>query len=315
MKQRTLGTAGPAVSAVGFGAMVLSPGIYGTVDDTDSIRTLHAVIERGVTLIDTARLYGDGHNEALIGRALAGHRDQVVLATKGGITGNPPAIAVDGTPAGLRRDLEASLTALDVDHIDLYYLHAPDPDVAVEDSIGAMASFVAEGKVRHLGVSNMNLDQIRRAHATHPVAASQDQYSLLYRQPETEGRLALVAELGISMVAYSPLANGILAGAKPGTEPGDMRSWMPRFAGDEGQRLAALADQFETIAARQHLHPATLALAWLLAQNPNIIPIAGTRRIANLHTNIAAVDVDLSFEVVAELDAAFGPGVSMAPMF
>lgn len=315
MKQRTLGTTGPAVSAVGYGAMVLSPGIYGDVDDAESVRTLHAVIDRGVTLIDTARLYGDGHNETLIGRAIAGRRDQVVLATKGGLTGNPPDIAVDGSPGGLRRDLEGSLTALGVDHIDLYYLHAPDPNIAVEDSIGAMASFVAEGKVRHLGVSNMAIDQLHRAHAVHPIVASQDQYSLLWRQPETEGRLEVLAELGISLVAYSPLANGILAGARPGAEPGDMRAWMPRFAGSEGERLAHLADLFDTIATREHLHPATLALAWLLAQHSSVVPIAGTRRIANLDTNIDAADVELSNEVQAELDAAFGPDASMAPMF
>ena len=311
MKHRMLGTAGPAVSAVGFGAMVLSPGVYGTVDDADSIRTLNAAIDRGVTLIDTARLYGDGHNEALIGKAIAGRRDEVVLATKGGVAGN----VIDASPAGLRRDLEASLAALGVDHIDLYYLHFPDPDVAVEDSIGEMAAFVTEGKVSYLGVSNMELDQLRRAHATHRIVASQDEYSLLWRRPETAGRLDALAELGISLVAYSPLANGILAGAKPGAEPGDVRAWMSRFSGDEGERLAALADQFEAIAARENLHPATLALAWLLAQRPDIVPIAGTRRMANLDTNLAAAEVDLSAEVLAQLDTEFGPEASMAAMF
>ncbi|MEE8600089.1 aldo/keto reductase [Euzebya tangerina] len=315
MEHRTLGTNGPAVSAIGYGAMVLSPDIYGQVDDDDSIRTLHAAIERGVTLIDTARLYGDGHNEALIGRALDGRRDGVILATKGGLTGNPPDIQVDGSPAGLRRDLEASLTALGVDHIDLYYLHAPDPDVDVESSYGTMATFVQDGTVRHLGVSNMALEDIRRCHAMHPISASQDQYSLLWREPEDDGRLDLLDELGIALVAYSPLANGILAGAKPGVEAGDMRSWMPRFAGDAGSRVAQVADAFTDIAAREGVHPATLALAWLLHQRPNLVPIAGTRKVANLDNNVAAVDLDLSADLLAELDRTFSPEESIAPMF
>jgi hypothetical protein len=186
MKLRQLGADGPRVSAVGYGAMVLSPGVYGGVDDEESVRTLHFALDAGITFLDTARLYGAGHNEELVGRAIAGRREQVVLATKGGLTGTPPELKVDGSPAGLRADLEASLRALDTDHVDLYYLHTPDPVVPVEESIAAMADFVTEGKVRYLGVSNFDLDQLRRAQAIHPITASQDQYSLFYRVPEQQ---------------------------------------------------------------------------------------------------------------------------------
>jgi aryl-alcohol dehydrogenase-like predicted oxidoreductase len=315
LPQRLLGTGGPAVSPIGYGAMVLSPGIYGQVDDTDSISTLRAVLDAGITLIDTARLYGDGHNERLVGRAIAGRRDEVTLATKGGLTGNPPQMALDGSPAALRRDVEASLTALGTDHIDLYYLHAPDPNVPVEDSIGAIASFVAEGKVRSIGVSNLDLDRLRRAHAVHPVAASQDQYSLLYRVPDQENRVATLRKLGIALVAYSPLANGALAGARPGTEPGDMRSWMARFAGENGQRVAELSAEFARIATREQLSPATLALAWLLAQGDHVIPIPGTRRAANLKTGLDAAVLTLEPGLIAELDATFPASGSIAAMF
>jgi len=315
MKLRQLGTDGPSVSAVGYGAMVLSPGVYGQVDEGESLRTLQSALEAGITFLDTARLYGEGHNEQLGGRAVEGRREQVVLATKGGLTGAPPQLKVDGSPAALRADLEASLRALGTDYVDLYYLHTPDPRVPIEESIAAMADFVAEGKVRHLGVSNADLDQLRRAHATHPITASQDQYSLFYRLPEHEGRVELLHELGISLVAYSPLGNGVLAGARPGTEAGDMRSWMRRFQGTEADRLAGLSAQFRSIAEREHLSPAALALAWLLNVHPHVVPIPGTRRVSNLTTNLAAADLDLTAELLKELDHSFPVDAGMQPMF
>jgi aryl-alcohol dehydrogenase-like predicted oxidoreductase len=315
MKQRTLGRDGLTVSAIGYGAMVLSPGIYGSVDDAESVKTLHAALDHGITLIDTARLYGNGHNEALVGRAIAGRRDQVVLATKGGLTGIPPQVYCDASPAGLRGNLDASLRALGTDYVDLYYLHAPDPEVAIEDSIAEMARFVAEGKVRHLGVSNVDQDQLRRAHIVHPITACQDQYSLLYRHPEQEGRIAALRELSMALVAYSPLANGMLAGATPGVERGDMRSWMTRFTGEEGKRVAALVSRFKMIAARERLAPATLALAWLLAQGNDIVPIPGTRRATNLQASLDAVETTLSDDLLAELDGIFPAAVSMTVRF
>jgi aryl-alcohol dehydrogenase-like predicted oxidoreductase len=315
MKLRQLGTDGPSVSAVGYGAMVLSPGVYGQVDDEESLRTLQAALDAGITFLDTARLYGEGHNEELVGRAIAGRRDQVVLATKGGLTGSPPGLKVDGSPDALRADLEASLRALGTDHVDLYYLHTPDPRVPIEASVAAMADFVAEGKVRRLGVSNADLDQLRRAHATHPISASQDQYSLFYRLPEQEGRVELLRELGIALVAYSPLGNGMLAGARPGTEAGDMRSWMRRFQGAEADRVAGLGATFRGIAEREQVSPATLALAWLLAVQPHVVPIPGTRRVVNLTTNVAAADLDLTADLLDELDRSFPVEAAMQPMF
>lgn len=315
MKLRQLGADGPRVSAVGYGAMVLSPGVYGGVDDEESVRTLHFALDAGITFLDTARLYGAGHNEELVGRAIAGRREQVVLATKGGLTGTPPELKVDGSPAGLRADLEASLRALDTDHVDLYYLHTPDPVVPVEESIAAMADFVTEGKVRYLGVSNFDLDQLRRAQAIHPITASQDQYSLFYRVPEQQGRVELLHELGIALVAYSPLGNGVLAGARPGAEAGDMRSWMPRFQGAEGDRLAGLSARFGAVAEREHVAPAALALAWLLNRHPHVVPIPGTRRTGNLTTNLAAADLELTPELLDELDRTFPVDAGMQPMF
>ena len=315
MKLRQLGTDGPQVSAVGYGAMVVSPGVYGEVDDAESLRTLRSALDAGTTFLDTARLYGEGHNEQLVGRAIAGRRDQVVLATKGGLTGVPPQLRVDGSPAGLRADLEASLRALDTDHVDLYYLHTPDPQVPVEESIAAMAGFVAEGKVRHLGVSNCDLDQLRRAHATHPITASQDQYSLFYRLPEQEGRVDLLRELGIGLVAYSPLGNGVLAGARPGAEAGDMRGWMQRFQGTEGDRLAGLSARFRAVAEREDVPPAALALAWLLTVHPHVVPIPGTRRVGNLTTNLGAADLELTPGLLDELDRSFPVDAAMQPMF
>jgi aryl-alcohol dehydrogenase-like predicted oxidoreductase len=312
---RTLGTGGPRVSAIGFGAMVLTPGVYGDVNDTESAATLNAALDAGINFIDTARMYGNGTNEALIGNALAARRSEVILATKGGITGNPPDIVLDGSPAALRANLEASLSSLQTDYLDVYYLHSPDFKVPVEESYGAMAEFVSEGKVRHLGVSNFTVDQIKAVHAIHPVSASQDQYSLLWRTPEQEGRVKLLNELGIALVAYSPLANGALAGASLSGGPNDMRGYLPRFAGEEGIRISALTQQFGAIAAQLSVTSAALALAWLLHQGDHIIPIPGSRKAKNLETNRQAASLELGDDTVRELDEMFPPSASMLAMF
>ncbi|MGL4744492.1 MAG: aldo/keto reductase [Dermatophilaceae bacterium] len=316
MRTTPLGHTGIEVSAVAFGTMALSPGVYGPAEEAESIATIHAALDAGVTFIDTARLYGGGTNEVLVGKALAGRRDEVTLATKGGLTtGADGQITPDGAPATLRRHLDASLAALEVESVDLYYLHSPDPSVPVAESVGAMAEFVAEGKVRFLGVSNCSVPQLREAAAVHPIAATQDQYSLLWRRPETEGRIAALDELGVTLVAWSPLGGGVLAGAVPGAEPGDMRSWMPRFAGAEGERVAGLSSQFRSVAARERIAPSTLALAWLSRHREPVVPLAGTRKVANIASIAAAADVDLSAELSAELDAMFPPEASMAPLF
>lgn len=312
MNQRRLGKNGPSVSAIGYGAMVLSPGIYGSVNDEASLRTLHYALDHGLNFIDTARLYGNGHNEELVGRAIRGRRERVVLATKGGITGAPPRVNLDGSPAGLRANLEDSLRALGTDYVDVYYLHTPDPRVPVEESIGAMAQFVQEGKVRYLGVSNFSLEQVRKAHAVHPIQASQDQYSLFYRQPEEEGRVRLLKELGIALVAYSPLGQGMLGGGVKGSfQPGDFRAYSPRFQGDNLERIQQLAGQFQAIAKEAKVKPATLALAWLLHQGEHIVPIPGTRSIENLESNLAAADLELDAALLGKLSQTFPLAVSM----
>lgn len=312
MKQRTLGKDGPRVSAIGFGAMVLSPGIYGEVDDQVSIATLQRGIDVGLTLIDTAFAYGGGHNEELIGRAVRGRRDQVVLATKGGLAFGASGPVFDGRPVALRANLETSLRRLGTTDVDVYYLHSADPNVPIEESIGEMARFVAEGKVRFLGVSNLPLEQVRRAHATHRLHASQDQYSLFYRRPDQEGRLAALRELGISLVAYSPLGQGVLGGAVPSRfAEGDFRAYAPRFQGEQLGKVQELGQRFRAIADEARLAPATLALAWLLHRAPDLVPIPGTRSPKNLEANLAAASIELEPALLERLDKTFTPDASM----
>lgn len=316
MNHRTLGKNGPKVSAIGYGAMVLSPGIYGKVDDAQSLATLDYAIENGINFLDTAHLYGfgTGHNEMLVGKAIQGRRDKIILATKGGLGVGQHGPVVDGSPATLRAHLETSLQRLNTDYIDLYYLHTPDPKTPVSESIGAMAQFVKEGKVHYLGISNFSLEQIREAQSVHPIHASQDQYSLFFRQPEDEGRVKLLQDLGISLVAYSPLGQGILGGAvKP--EQGDFRANTARFQGEHLERAQKLGEQFRAIATEENLNPASLAIAWLLHQSEHIIPIPGTRSSKNLATNIAATDLKLKPELVTKLNEAFPPSVSLIPLF
>ncbi len=311
MKRRTLGKDGPTVSAIGYGAMVLSPGVYGGVSDDASLETLRYALDHGVTLIDTAFAYGGGHNEELVGRAVRGRRESVTLATKGGLSFEAGRPVFDGRPAALRSNLGTSLKRLGTAYVDVYYLHNADPSVPVEDSVGEMAKFVTEGKVRFLGVSNLSVEQIRKAQDVHPIHASEDQYSLFYRRPE-EGRVKVLRELGIALVAYSPLGQGVLGGAlKSSFDQGDFRAHGPRFQGTNLARVQELGRQFKAIAADARLPPATLALAWLLHQGDHVIPIPGTRSVENLESNLAAADLELEPHLLKQLDETFPPSVSM----
>jgi len=304
LPKRTLGASGIAVSALGFGCMSFS-GVYGASDDDTAVSLIHAAIARGVTLFDSADMYGWGHNEKLLGRALAGRRDQIVLATKfgqvqreGGLNG------VDGRPEYVQAACEASLARLGVDVIDLYYQHRVDPQVPIEDTVGAMARLIEQGKVRALGLSEARPDTIRRAHKVHPIAAVQTEYSLLYRT-EAEETLRTTRELGISFVAYSPLGRGLLTGAIPGELPeGDRRRVHPRFAGENLARNLDLVQRIATIARDKGCTPGQLVLAWLLAQGPDIIPIPGTKRDERLVENLGALNITLTATEVAEITAA-----------
>lgn len=302
MQTRTLGKSGLTTSALGLGCMGMSE-FYGVADDTESIATIHHAIERGVVFLDTADMYGVGRNEELVGRALKGIREKVCLATKfGNVRGADGSFqGVNGKPEYVRACCDASLQRLGVEVIDLYYQHRVDPNTPIEDTVGAMAELVAAGKVRYLGLSEAAPNTIRRAHAVHPIAALQTEYSLWSRDPEEE-ILATVRELGIGFVAYSPLGRGFLTGQfkKPANlAPGDYRRNNPRFEGENLQRNLDLVAKVEEIATDKGCKPSQLALAWVLAQGDDIIPIPGTKRRAYLDENIGALDVRLSLE---ELD-------------
>ncbi len=307
MQTRNLG--GLETSAIGYGAMVLIDGMYGHADDAHSLATLGHAIDAGATLLDTADAYGDGANEQLVGRAIAGRRDEVQLATKWGIVreggrafrhAHDQTILLDARPERAREALEASLRRLGVDAIDLWYLHFPDPGVPIEESVGAMGELVAEGKVRHLGVSNVTAEQVMAAHQAHPIAAVQGEYSLWTRDPERE-LLPVLRELGIGFVAWSPLGAGFFAAPVSVGAPGaDFRTNHPRF---RPENLAANADRYAPLrglAAELGLTPAQLALAWLLAHDA--VPIPGTRTPAHLDENLAAADVSLGEETLARID-------------
>ncbi|HVX43500.1 MAG TPA: aldo/keto reductase [Mycobacteriales bacterium] len=305
MQFRELGSNGPTVSALGYGAMVLSPGVYQEVDEAASERTLMAVLDSGVTFIDTADIYGAGHNEQLVGRILKDRRDGVVLATKfGGNSDESMNIHPGlGRPENVRHAIDASLARLGTDHVDLYYLHRVDPETPIEDTVGAMAELVTAGKVRHLGLSEASAATIRRAHAVHPIAALQTEYSLFSRDPEQDV-IPVTQELGIGFVAYSPLGRGLLAGGVRGPQDlheGDWRRRVPRFQGDNLTANVALVEQLREIADELGITVAQLALAWLIERGT--VPIPGTRSIANLQDNIAAADVELSAGVLTRLDA------------
>jgi aryl-alcohol dehydrogenase-like predicted oxidoreductase len=312
MKQRELGTSGLNVSAIGLGCMGMSQS-YGTPDEEESIRTIHRALDLGVTLIDTADAYGGGANEILVGRALRDRRQEVVLATKFGLLPNPvggTAAEVDGRPARVRGCCEASLARLGLETIDLYYLHRVDPKVPIEDTVGAMALLVRDGMVRFLGLSEAGPESLRRAHATHPIAALQSEYSLWTRDPEG-AVLPVCRTLGIGFVPFSPLGRGFLSGAVRDTgalESNDVRRKLPRFQPENFDRNLELLRPLEQIARTKGCSPAQVALAWVLSRGPDIVPIPGTKRRRYLEDNVAASDLVLGAQEIATLDEAFLPG-------
>src|SRR5438552_3531733 len=298
MKQRKLGRGGPIVSAIGLGCMGISD-LYGGRDEEESLATIHRALELGVSFFDTADMYGPHTNEQLLGRALRGHREQVVIATKFGIVRDPdkPAFrGVSGKPAYVRKACEGSLRRLGIDCIDLYYQHRVDPETPIEETVGAMAELVRAGKVRYLGLSEAGPDTIRRAHAVHPITALQSEYSLWTRDPEEEV-LGVCRELGIGFVPYSPLGRGFLTGQIKSFEDlaeDDYRRTAPRFQGENFQRNLDLVNQVKEIAREKRCTPAQLALAWVLAQGEDIVPIPGTKRRKYLRENVDALDVLLN---------------------
>jgi aryl-alcohol dehydrogenase-like predicted oxidoreductase len=311
-ERRRLGKAGPEVSAIGLGCMSLS-GVYGTSDDEAGIRLIHRAIELGVDHFDSSDMYGWGQNEELLGRALKGRGNGVVIATKFGQTRRPGgANGVDGSPVYVAQACEASLKRLGVDVIDLYYQHRVDPAVPVEDTIGAMSRLVEQGKVRHLGLCEARPERIRRAHATHPIAAVQSEYSLLYREEATETR-ELTRDLGIAFVAYAPLGRSLLTGDVPDLEnlsAGDTRGRHPRFMGDNFARNRELVQRVEAIAQEKGCTPAQLCLAWLLAQGSDVIPIPGTKRVERLEENLGAMQVHLTEADIDRISTAIPIGAA-----
>ncbi len=303
MRTRTLGQ-GLEVSAVGLGCMGMSHGYGPPREHADMVQVLRGAVERGVTFFDTAEAYGPFTNEELVGEALAPVRDQVVLATKFGFRLDGSG-GVDSRPAHVREVVEASLRRLRTDVIDLLYQHRVDPDVPIEDVAGAVGELVAEGKVRHLGLSEAGSATIRRAHAVHPVTAVQSEYSLWTRDPEAEV-LPTLADLGIGFVPFSPLGRGYLTGALTAADVGgddDIRSRLPRFSEENLAANQALVDHVRALAARRDATPGQVALAWLLAQHPWVVPIPGTTRLERVAENTAATEVALSADDVADLDA------------
>lgn len=312
MKMRKLGRNGPEVSAVGLGCMGMSA-FYGGADEAQSIAVIHRALDLGVTLFDTAEMYGPHTNEVLLGKALKDRRNEAFIATKFGINRQPDGSAItDGSPANVRRAVEGSLSRLGVDHIDLYYQHRIDPNTPIEETVGAMAELVKEGKVRFLGLSEAAPATIRKAHAEHPITALQTEYSLWSRDPEDE-LLGVVRELGIGFVPYSPLGRGFLSGEIKSIDdlaPDDFRRTNPRFAGDNFQKNLDLVAAVGAIAADKGVTAAQLALAWVLAQGEDLVPIPGTRRIATLEQNAAAADIVLTPDDLARIEAVFPRGAA-----
>ena len=309
--KRLLGSSGIAVSAIELGCMSLS-GVYGTSSDDEGIGLIHQALDSGITFLDTSDMYGFGHNEELVGKAIKGRRGEVVLATKFGNLGGRDGKIAEGRPEYVISACDKSLARLGVDVIDLYYQHRVDPTVPVEDTFGAMARLVAQGKVRALGISEARPETIRRAHAVHPIAAVQNEFSLLYRT-EAEETLRTTRELNISFVAYSPLGRGLLTGAVAGqndlTET-DARRRHPRFAPENLGRNMGLVQRIEDVARAKKCTPGQLALAWLLARGEDIVPIPGTKRKARLAENIGALAVELTDSELAQISDAIPVGAA-----
>ena len=310
--KRSLGSSGIKVSAIGLGCMSLS-GVYGASKDDDGIAVIHEALDRGITLLDTSDMYGFGHNEELVGKAIKGRRSEIVLATKfGNLGARGGGKIADGRPEYVFSSCDASLKRLGVDAIDLYYQHRVDPTVPIEDTVGAMAKLVAQGKVRALGLSEANPKTIRRAQAVHPIAAVQNEYSLLYRT-EAEETLQTTRELNIAFVAYAPLGRSLLTGAvekAEGIAEDDGRRRHPRFAPDNLSHNVKLVQRVQSIARAKGCTPGQLALAWLLAQGDDIVPIPGTKRKERLIENIGALAVDLTDDDLAEISDAIPAGAA-----
>jgi len=315
MQTRTLGRNGPQVSALGLGCMGMSD-FYGAHDDAESIATIHHALDRGVTLLDTADMYGPHTNEELVGRAIKGRREQAFIATKFGIMrdpANPQARGVNGRPEYVRAACEGSLRRLRIETIDLYYQHRVDPGVPIEETVGAMAELVKAGKVRYLGLSEASGQTLTRACTVHPIAALQSEFSLWTRDPEENGMLVACRRLGVSLVAYSPLGRGFLTGAirsPDDFEADDFRRGNPRFQGENFARNLALVDEVKKLAADKGCSPAQLALAWVLAQGEDVLAIPGTRHRSRLDENLGALDVQLSASERAAIDAVFPPNAA-----
>ncbi|HEY0197252.1 MAG TPA: aldo/keto reductase [Rhodanobacter sp.] len=310
MQTRALGKNGPTVSTLGLGCMGMSD-FYGARDDAESIATIHHALDRGINLLDTADIYGPFLNEELVGKAIKGRRKETFIATKFGIVrdpNDPKKRGVNGTPDYVRASCDASLKRLGVETIDLYYQHRVDPNVAIEETVGAMAELVAAGKVRYLGLSEASGATIERAYKVHPIAALQSEYSLWSRDPEENGMLAACRKLGVSLVAYSPLGRGFLTGAirsPDDFDADDFRRGTPRFQGDNFTRNLKLVEQIGKLAADKGCSPAQLALAWVLAQGDDVVAIPGTRKQSRLDENLGALDVHLSAADLKAIEAIF----------
>ena len=306
MKQRNVRDL--TVSAIGLGCMGMSE-FYGPADEQESIATIHRALDLGVTFLDTSDMYGAGHNERLVGKAIAGRRDEVQLATKFAIRRQDGKRWIDNSPEWIREAIEGSLQRLGVEQVDLYYMHRRNPDVPIEESVGAMGELVEQGKVAHIGLSEVSAETLRAANATYPITALQSEWSLFTRGLEDE-IVPTARELGVGIVPYSPLGRGELTGSVDLSADDDFRRSSPRFQGDNRERNLELVERFKALAAELGHTPAQLALAWLLHQGDDLAPIPGTRRVSRVEENAAAADIELSAEQLAELDELFPPGVT-----